>query len=1016
MIAAGGLLQADFLAGAGEMGALIRAFDWMQTPLGPIELWPQSLKTSVSLILSSRHPMWIGWGPEVTFLYNDAYLHVLGPAKHPHALGAPASKVWAEIWDVIGPLADKVFESGEATFVDDLRLFMDRGDYLEETFYSFSYSPIRDETGVISGLFCPSTDVTPKVIHTRRLGTLSELGANSLVEKTTTAACATAARILAKNPDDVPFALLYLAEANGKRAFLEQSVGRFSQTLVSSVDLTSASTDAPWPIAEVFRSSQRQIVSTASIAGLPKGVARRKVSEAVVLPVLSRGEHQPYGVLVAGVNPCRPLDSDHITFFELLAGQVATAIQNARAVEEEKKRADMLAEIDRTKTAFFSNVSHEFRTPLTLMLGPLEELIAASDSSPTNRNRAAMAHRNCLRLLRLVNSLLDFSRIEAGRIQAQYEPTDLSTFTAQIASNFRSACEQAGLDLVIDCPELTDPVFVDREMWEKIVLNLISNAFKFTLEGSIKVAIAAVDGYAELTVSDTGAGIPEEELPRLFDRFHRVEGSRGRTHEGTGIGLALVQELVKAHGGTISVASALEKGSTFAVRIPFGRGHLPADRIRTSSAAATTTTRAEMFVQEALRWLPGEQESRGSVSPFEPDELGTPLQDDPASPGEGRARILLVEDNADMRDYVRRLLTPHMEVTIATNGRQALQSALDSPPDLVLSDVMMPALDGFALLRELRSNPQTTTIPVVLLSARAGEEARVEGAAAGADDYLVKPFTARELLARVNAHLNLARLRRRALDDLRRTEGELRRHQQQLARQLIELRHLNDDLNQFAFSASHDLQEPLRNISIYSQLLQRKLSNSGDPETLDFLSILVEGTARMEALLRDLLAYTRITSDSIERGLADGNIVLQKVMNSLDAAIRESGAVILPGNLPVVPVSEVHLHQLLQNLIGNAIKYRDPARPLQIRINAQEQEAGWKFSVADNGIGIAPEYHQRIFGVFKRLHSSDRYTGTGIGLAIAQKIVNRYGGSIWVESQPGNGANFSFILPKNTHP
>src|SRR5579871_3099732 len=249
--------ETDFLAGSAEMGGRIRAFDWTRTPLGPIDSWPQSLKTSVSLILGSRHPMWIGWGPEMTFLYNDAYLHVLGYAKHPRALGRPAAEVWAEIWDVCGPLANKVFENGEATFVDDVRLFMDRGDFVEETFYSFSYSPIRDEAGAVSGLFCPSTDVTPKVVNARRLATLSEFASDALVEKTTAEACAAAARNLAENPDDIPFALLYLADAEGRHATLEQSIGKFASDFahVAPVELESGSSSI-WPIADVYRSSQ----------------------------------------------------------------------------------------------------------------------------------------------------------------------------------------------------------------------------------------------------------------------------------------------------------------------------------------------------------------------------------------------------------------------------------------------------------------------------------------------------------------------------------------------------------------------------------------------------------------------------------------------------------------------------------------------------------------------------------------------------------------------------------------
>src|SRR5579872_2096816 len=237
--------RGDFFSGGGEMGERFRAFDWSRTPLGALDGWPQSLKTSVSLILSSRHPMWIGWGPEMTFLYNDAYLHVLGLAKHPWALGRPAAEVWAEIWDVCGPLAEKVFREGQASFVDDVRLFMSRGDFLEETYYSFSYSPIRDESGKVQGLFCPSTDVTPKVFNARRLRTLSELSSNALIEKTIEAACSTVAATLTKNSDDMPFALLYLVDSEATHAVLKETV-RISQADLlapQSVSLTQQSAD-----------------------------------------------------------------------------------------------------------------------------------------------------------------------------------------------------------------------------------------------------------------------------------------------------------------------------------------------------------------------------------------------------------------------------------------------------------------------------------------------------------------------------------------------------------------------------------------------------------------------------------------------------------------------------------------------------------------------------------------------------------------------------------------------------
>jgi len=750
MTATNGTVRADFLAGTGEMGARIRALDWEDTPLGAIASWPHSLKTSVSLILNSRHPMWIGWGPEMTFLYNDAYLHVLGSVKHGRALGRPASEVWAEIWDVCGPLADKVFESGEATFMDDVRLFMNRGDFLEETFYSFSYSPIRDESGRICGLFCPSTDVTAKVVNTRRLRTLSELATNALAEKTTAGACATAASTLSKNPDDIPFALLYLAGPDSQFAVLEQVIGSFASgpATADKIGRALASAGSPWPVDEVFRTAQRQTISVKDIPGLPLGVADQPISQAVVLPVSSRGQHQPYGVLVVGVSPCRPLDADHLTFFELVAGQVATAIQNAREVEQEKKRADMFAEIDRAKTVFFSNVSHEFRTPLTLMLGPLETLLANPDGlRPEDREHVAIAHRNSLRLLKLVNSLLDFSRIEAGRMQASYTPSDLAALTADLASNFRSAMESAGLDFVVDCGALPEPVYVDREMWEKIVLNLLSNAFKFTFAGRIAVRLSAGEGRAVLTVSDTGIGIAEEELPRIFERFHRVEGARGRTYEGTGIGLALIQEYVKLHGGSIAARSRAGEGSTFTVTLPFGTAHLPRERIADAAGAGVASPRrTQAFTDEAVTWLPR------TNSPLAAGREGT------------KPRILLADDNADMREHVSRILGADYDVATARDGREALELIRRHAPDLLLSDVMMPGLDGLDLLQAVRAEAQTHTLPVIFLSARAGEEMRLEGLHAGADDYLVKPFTAAELRARVGTHVQMAIARRRAAE------------------------------------------------------------------------------------------------------------------------------------------------------------------------------------------------------------------------------------------------------------
>jgi signal transduction histidine kinase len=295
-------------------------------------------------------------------------------------------------------------------------------------------------------------------------------------------------------------------------------------------------------------------------SAVPPGSWSDPPNTAVVIPIPSSMASEPVGVLIAGVSARLKFDAYYRDFLELARTQVSTAIANARAYEEERRRAEALAELDRAKTAFFSNVSHEFRTPLTLMLGPIEDALAEGDLPGRTRERLEVAHRNSRRLLKLVNALLDFSRIEAGRVEAAYEPVDLAAFTAELAGVFRSAVERAGLEFVVDCQPAGEPVYVDREMWEKIVFNLLSNALKFTFDGRIEVSLRRLDGDApggsvELTVSDTGTGIPEDELPRLFERFYRVKGASGRTYEGSGIGLALVRELVKLHGGHVRVRS-----------------------------------------------------------------------------------------------------------------------------------------------------------------------------------------------------------------------------------------------------------------------------------------------------------------------------------------------------------------------------------------------------------------------------------------------------------------------------
>jgi PAS domain S-box-containing protein len=742
--------EADILRAlreAGDVGRDLLAVDWSATTVGPPQAWPRSLSTIVRVLVSSRFAMWMAWGPELTFFCNDAYRRDTLSTKYPWALGRPAREVWAEIWTDIGPRIETVLQTGAATWDESLLLFLERSGYVEETYHTFSYSPLTDDAGAIAGMLCVVSEDTERVIGERRMATLRDLGSEPAGrddKEYLRAAC----RHLELANRSLPFTLVYLFDEDGARAELVCATGIRAGHAAAPRSIALGQPGSRWPVDELV-AGQTAVVHAIDqkFAKLPSGGWSEPPRTAVVLPLSQPGQGaRPYGFVVVGVNRYRPLDGPYLSFLELIAAQLASGVAGARAYDAERRRAEQLAELDRAKTAFFTNISHELRTPLTLLLGPAEDALAdPEDVLPeSQRHRVEIISRNGTRLLKLVNTLLDFSRLESGRIAATFEPVELAVYTAELASMFESAVARGGLEFRIDCQPLSEPVYVDREMWAKIVLNLLSNALKFTFGGVITVRLDERDGFAQLAVADTGIGIEPVEQARLFERFHRVFGARARTHEGSGIGLALVAELAELHGGEPLVQSEPGAGSTFTVLIPFGYEHLPVEHVVQERREVSIEREVADFLAETSRWL-----LPASAPPHGVEEDRS-----------GRPGVLVVDDNADMRDYIASLLDGRYSVRTAADGLAALELARAEPPDLVLTDVMMPRLDGFGLLAALHADPATLHVPVVMVSARAGEEGVIEGLEAGADDYLVKPFSARELLARVHANLELDRARR----------------------------------------------------------------------------------------------------------------------------------------------------------------------------------------------------------------------------------------------------------------
>jgi signal transduction histidine kinase len=971
----------------GEMARRFREFDWSSTPLGPVDSWPESWRNAVQIILDSSFPTALAIGKDsLIYFYNDAFIPLAGASRHPSALGTPVPNAWKEIWEVIlEPRFNHTLSTGEPTWEADLLMPLDRSGYIEETYLTFSFAALRDDRNQPNGIFCTAIDNTARVIAERQLSCLRALAAGGSLAETPEAACQSAADTLETSPRDVPFALIYLLDDTGQKASLAGTSGLTSlpQVIPTEIDFSD------WDVCSVKKVTENRTVQIIDRIG-PVFRNLLKTPEvvpelALALPILRPGSDHIAGVLAAGVNPMRPVEESK-AFLQLVASQLETAIASARAKQHERDRAQALAAIDRAKTVFFSNVSHELRTPLTLLLTPLDDVLSHDTLEDSDRQLLEIARRGGGRLLKLVNSLLEFSRIEAGRIEANYEPTDLGVLTSDLASVFRSAFERGGVALLIDCPRLPEPAFVDRDMWEKIVLNLISNAFKFTLQGQVRVSQQVDGDQIRLEVSDTGCGVAAAELSHLFERFFRGRPQQARTLEGTGIGLSLVQELVKLHGGHIEARSKVGEGTRISLHIPRGSAHLPKERISAERTMELAHIGALPFVEEALGWLPdGLQGHATQAAP-------TPL-------ASSQARLLVVDDNADMRGYLCRLLGERWQVDSAADGAAALALVRKAPPDLVIADVMMPVMDGFELLSAIRADESIAKVPVMLVSARAGEEASAEGLRAGADDYVTKPFSARELLARVESRLAQARLR------------AAERSAREAAEQANQARDV------FFTMLSHELRTPLMAVLSWTDLLKgNKLDADEARHALD----LIERNSRVQRrLVDDLLDVSRIVTGRLRidprpmRSLAP---LIDMVVDSFLPAATAKSLTIDTSLAPCVGIvngDSERLQQVVWNLLSNAIRFTPAGGRIQVQYRRRGDDV--ELQVRDTGQGIAPDALPHLFERYWQGANTQRRSqgqGLGLGLAIAHRIIELHGGTITASSDgEGTGSTFTVLLP-----
>lgn len=645
---------------------------------------------------------------------------------------------------------------------------------------------------------------------------------------------------------------------------------------------------------------------------------------------------------------------------------------------------DKLQALDRLKSEFFANISHELRTPLTVSLGAFKQALK-SPVAPPVQSVLESGLRNTSRLLFLINELLELSRFESGHTELKRACIDLRMLVKNVASNFESSERQR---IFIDAPSESLPLAVDVRRMVKVVYNLLANAFKFSDPqlGTVWVRLTSQEDNVILEIEDNGIGIPEDQIDHIFGRFYQVEGHLSRRYEGSGIGLALAKEIVTLHGGSIAVRSSVGKGSTFTVILPRGQEH-----------------------PDQMVAIEGEDIADVPINIAD----GTTHRTIPASGYNTHIGpvVLVVDDNADMRAYLTRLLSDTYQVIVACNGADALEKIGAQVPDLVVADMMMPLMSGYDLLKAIRATEGLNTIPFIMLTARAGTEARVETYEAGADDYVSKPFGEEELLARISNQLRLHRQER----ELETQTAELRQLASQLEQANTELRELSQRKSEFVGIVSHDLRTPLAAMITLLDNLLSGLAGSLNEKQEQYLIRIKNNGWRLVRMINDLLDIAKIESGAInfDPTALDLAALLENLVDGLRSVTQEKGIRLqaLVNGPAWSKADSDKLHQVFTNLIDNATKFTKAGGAVRVELKA-DREDFVQICVSDTGCGISSEDLPHVFEKFYRGRDRHSARGAGLGLAIVKHYVELHGGRIWVESVPGEGSRFYVEIPR----